>query len=128
MYCGIDVIEVDRIKEAINRTEKFKENIFSINEIKEIEKCSEKLRYQRYAGRFAAKEAVFKAISKILIEQNLTIELKDIEILNDIRLKNRPFVNILNDNANNILKLWSIDVSISHIEQIAMAQCIVNKK
>ena len=128
MYCGIDVIEVDRIKEAINRTEKFKENIFSESEISDIEKSSEKLKYQRYAGRFAAKEAVFKAISKILIEQNLTIELKDIEILNDIRLKNRPFVNILNDNANNILKLWSIDVSISHIEQIAMAQCIVNKK
>lgn len=127
MYCGIDIIEVERIKEAINRTEKFKENIFSKLEIEDIEKCSEKVKYERYAGRFAAKEAVFKAISKIVTENGLIIELGQIEIVNVEDLKRRPKVNILNKEVDILLKDYNIDVSITHIELVASAECVVTK-
>ncbi len=129
MYCGIDVIEVKRVKDAINKVKKFKENIFSAKEIEEIEKISTDFKFQRYAGRFAAKEAVYKAISKILIQNSINnINFCDIEIENDTLLKSRPKVNILDENANNILCKWNIDVSISHIESIAMAEAVVTKK
>ena len=59
---GIDIIEIERIKQSIDNLE----NRF-INEIftpKEIEYCESKrkARYQHYAARFAAKEAIFNAI------------------------------------------------------------------
>lgn len=47
---GIDLIEVDRIKKAIERNEGFKEKIFSK---KEIEYCeTKKNKYESYAVRF----------------------------------------------------------------------------
>ena len=56
---GTDIVEVERIKKAIERTEKFKINVFST---KEIEYCeNKKNKYESYAGKFAAKEAYFKA-------------------------------------------------------------------
>ena len=64
--CGTDIIEIDRVKESIEELgEKFIKRVFTD---KEIEYCESRKgqKYQHYAGRFAAKEAAFKAISKIL--------------------------------------------------------------
>ena len=66
LTCGTDIIEINRIKEAIeNLGDKFINRVFTE---KEIKYCEEKnvMKYQHYAARFAAKEAVFKAISKKL--------------------------------------------------------------
>ena len=63
---GVDIIEVDRVQEAIeNQGEKFLEKVYTKNE---IEYCgnSGKMTYQHYAARFAAKEAIFKAISEFI--------------------------------------------------------------
>ena len=56
---GTDIIEVDRIKEAL-KDERFTLRVFTD---KEIDYCEKKRRskYQHYAARFAAKEAVFKS-------------------------------------------------------------------
>ena len=56
---GIDMIEVDRVNEKIDRTKGFKEKIFSEGEILFCE--SRKNKTQSYAARFAAKEAFLKA-------------------------------------------------------------------
>lgn len=128
MYCGIDIIEVERVKDAILNTKGFKERIFSKKEIEDIENAVDKVKYQRYAGRFAAKEAVYKAISKILIENNKNIEFNEIEVENVEKLKRRPKVNILNVEINEILKEYEIDISISHIENIASAECVISRK
>ena len=64
--CGTDIIEISRIKESIdNIGKKFLDKVFTTNE---IEYCESKKnqKYQHYAARFAAKEAVFKAISNQL--------------------------------------------------------------
>lgn len=125
MYCGTDIIEVDRIKEAINSNDKFIYKIYSENEIKIIKNIVSDVKYQRYAGRFAAKEAIFKAVSKIVKDNKLNLEFKDIEILND--KNNRPYVNFLNKDVKLLLKKYYIDVSISHVKEYATSICIISK-
>lgn len=127
VYCGTDIIEVKRIQDAVENTKGFKENIFSTNEIENIEKIKCDMKYQRYAGRFAAKEAIYKAMSKILIENNFNMNFLDVEIINVEELKKRPKVVILNEEINKICEKLNlqIDISISHIAQNAIATAIV---
>ena len=114
---GTDIIEVDRIKEAL-KDERFTLRVFTD---KEIDYCEKKRRSknQHYAARFAAKEAVFKAISKTL-EDKYSISWKDIETTNDEQ--GRPRVEISNIN-NNIIE--DIDISISHCKEYAIANAVV---
>jgi holo-[acyl-carrier protein] synthase len=58
---GIDIAEVERIAQAIARFgERFKERVFTADEIRYCESKANKT--ERYAARFAAKEAAMKAI------------------------------------------------------------------
>lgn len=109
---GTDIIEIERIKNAIQRNpEKFLNSIYSKSEIEYCE--SKKIqKYQSYAARFAAKEAVYKALSNKL---NFEYSWTDFEILNDE--KGKPLVNL----KISILGLESIDISISHCKQYAVA-------
>lgn len=127
IYCGTDIIEVKRIQDAIENTKEFKENIFTKNEIENIDKIRCNMKYQRYAGRFAAKEAIYKAMSKILVENKLNMNFLDVEIINVEELKKRPKVVILNEEIKKVCEKLEIDidVSISHIEQNAIATAVV---
>lgn len=127
IYCGTDIIEVDRIKEAVENTKGFKENIYTAKEIEKIEKIVSVNKYQRYAGRFAAKEAIYKAMSKMLIENKINMRFDEVEILNIEDLRNRPKVYFLDDKLNDLCKQYNIeiDVSISHISTNATAMAVV---
>ena len=114
---GIDIIEIERVKQCIEDTSgKFCERVYTQ---KEIEYCESKKmqKYQHYAARFAAKEAVLKAISQLL-ESKFNIEWKEIEILNDEN--GRPYVNLLKQGLN----INDIDISISHCKEYAVASVI----
>ena len=66
ILCGTDIIEISRIKESIeNLGDKFLNRVYTQ---KEIAYCESKKtqKYQSYAVRFAAKEAVFKALDTIV--------------------------------------------------------------
>lgn len=115
--CGTDIIEIDRIKDAIESLgDKFLNKVYTK---KEIEYCESKKgqKYQHYAGRFAAKEAAYKAMSNMLNDK-YEISWTDIEILNDEN--SRPYVNL---NIN--IDIQDIDVSISHCKQYATANVII---
>ena len=115
---GTDIIEIDRIRESIESTDgKFCERVYTK---KEIEYCESKKtqKYQHYAARFAAKEAVFKAISELL-PNKYQINWQDIEILNDEN--GRPYVNL----SKEIKGVETIDISISHCKSYAIANVIV---
>ena len=115
---GTDIIEIERIKSSIEETDgKFCERVYTA---KEIEYCESKKtqKYQHYAARFAAKEAVLKAISPFL-ENKFDIEWKEIEILNFE--DGRPYVNILKKDVN----IKDIDISISHCKTYAVASVVV---
>ena len=117
--CGTDIIEIDRIKESIESLgEKFLNKVFTQNEIQYCE-SKKAQKYQHYAARFAAKEAVFKAISESLPDKFL-LGWCDYEILNDETGK--PNVKITGMNLDDI---ENIDLSISHCKQYAMATAVV---
>lgn len=116
--CGTDIIEIKRIKDDIEKLgEKFLNRIYTK---KEIEYCESKKsqKYQSYAVRFAAKEAIYKAISSQL-ESKHSIEWKKLEILNDDN--GRPVIQVHYSN----LKIDTIDVSLSHCNEYAIATVIV---
>ena len=117
IYCGTDIIEVERVKKAILSTPKFKEKIFSASEIAYAENKSDVTKYQHYAGRFAAKEAIYKSVSAVFPH----IELSEIEIINDMENLNRPKVMIHNEILTSLAQNIQIDVSISHIKDYAIA-------
>ena len=74
---GVDIIEVNRIKESIEQIgQVFVDRIFTEKEQEYCEK-SNKMKYQHYAARFAAKEAFVKASGKKDIKYNR------VEILDD---------------------------------------------
>ena len=112
---GIDIIEENRIKEAIqDLDEKFLKRVYTTYE---IEYCNSKnnMKYQHFAARFAAKEAVFKAISNKL-KSKYDISWTDIEIKNDENGKPMFFIDKLNK-----CDIISKDISMSHIKDYAIA-------
>lgn len=119
--CGIDIIEIDRIKRSIETTgDKFLNRVYTKNEINYCENKKNQ-KYQHYAARFAAKEAVFKAISGML-DDKYSINWKDIEIEND--KQGKPSVKIYNQELINE-KIKNIDLSLSHCKEYATAMVIV---
>lgn len=120
--CGTDIIEIERVKESIeNLGEKFLERVYTK---KEIEYCEskKKQKYQHYAARFAAKEALFKAISWKL-EDKYEICWKDIEVLNN--KQGRPELKVIGVDLKNI---ENIDISISHCKSYAVANVVILAK
>lgn len=120
--CGVDIIEISRVKESIESLgERFINRVFTE---KEIEYCESKKnqKYQHYAARFAAKEAVFKALSWKL-EDKYEICWKDIEVVDD--KQGRPSLNIIEMNLNDI---ENIDISLSHCKEYAVANVTVLTK
>lgn len=123
---GIDIIEVDRIRETIEELgENFLNRIYTQ---KEIEYCNKSgsIKYQHFAARFATKEAVFKAISQFISGREEALW-KDIEVIN---IKGgKPVINVdklqknFKKNVDNI-ELKSIDISISHIKEYAVASVV----
>mgnify|MGYP004647947085 FL=1 len=118
---GIDIIEVNRIKESIeDGGANFLNRVFTQNEIKYCE--SKKVnKYQHYAARFAVKEAAFKAVSTLL-KDKYSIAWKNVETVNDSNSK--PTVNFISTTKEvekELNKIKSIDVSISHIKELAVA-------
>ena len=114
--CGTDIIEIKRVQEAIEKyEEKFKEEIFTQKEVDYCESHKNQ-KYQHYAARFSAKEAIFKAISSKLDKNYSWI---DFEIINNNIGK--PEVNL----KTNIPEIESIDISISHCKEYAVANAVV---
>ncbi|MCD4780271.1 MAG: holo-ACP synthase [Candidatus Omnitrophica bacterium] len=112
---GIDIIEIEKIKKVIDRWgDHFLNHVFHEEEIAYALK--HKNSEQHFAARFAAKEAVYKAIPK-----NKKIGWKDIKILNDE--EGRPYCQVNADKFNN-----NILISISHSDHYAVANAIITSE
>lgn len=117
-FCGTDIIEIKRIKQSIEKIgESFIKRIYTPNEIEYCESKNES-KYQHYAVRFAAKEAIFKAVSKAL-DNKFSMEWKNVEILNDEN--GRPTIKFINFIVEG---LKEIDISISHSKEYAIAMVV----
>ena len=95
---GTDIVNVNRIKLAIKRNRNFlKKKIYTNFEIKNCEKRKNKI--ECYAKRFAAKEALFKAIGL-----RNKLQFKDIEVKNNP--SGSPKFNIKGNSLKNLKKIF----------------------
>ena len=116
---GTDIIEIRRIKEAMESNSKFIEKVFCKNEIEYLK--SRNLRPEYVAGRFAAKEAVSKAMGTGF----RGFDFKDIEI--ESTAIGKPMV-VLRGKARLMAQKngeYKIHLSISHGTDSAVAYAIM---
>jgi holo-[acyl-carrier protein] synthase len=115
---GVDLIEIERIRRALERYPGFRERCFT--EAERVYCDSRRNPAESYAGRFAGKEAVGKALGLGVAR---AFAWKDIEIAGrpkpSVRLTGRA-------------KTWAervgagrIDLSMTHSRELAAAICVV---
>ena len=116
---GVDIVEVDRIRDSVQRWgQRFLKRVFTP---REIEYClGQRNRYTSLAARFAAKEAVSKAIGP-----QIGINWTDVEIVNTHHGK--PEVK-LKGKAAQATTGGEILLSLSHTKNYAVAVAILRKK
>tara|TARA_B100000029_G_scaffold474163_1_gene516207 strand:+ start:2225 stop:2578 length:354 start_codon:yes stop_codon:yes gene_type:complete len=108
---GIDIVSVNRFeKKPYDNNKSFYKKIFSESEIKYC--LSSKNSYERFAGKFALKEAFIKSI-------NEKIHFSEIETSH---LNSKPTVKFLKSNKN-----YKFIASLSHETDFAMAVVIAEK-
>jgi holo-[acyl-carrier protein] synthase len=117
MLIGVDLIEIDRVQRALDRYPRFKERCFT--EAEQAYCDSRANPAQHYASRFAAKEAVGKALGS-----GVLFTWREIEI----RGRPKPGVAL-----SGRTKRWAdrvgagrIDLSMTHSRGMAAAVCLVS--
>ncbi|MEN8262946.1 MAG: holo-ACP synthase [Nitrospirota bacterium] len=118
---GIDIVKVKRLDDAFEKWgRKFFEKILTDNEI--AYSFKKKNPFPSLSVRFAAKEALIKAIGA-----EISVNMKDIEILNDDR--GRPSLKVKNNLAEFFRerRIMHSHLSLSHEKEYAVA-CVVLEK
>ena len=117
---GIDIAEVERIRAVIEtQRERFLRRVYTADETAYCEQFKNK--YERYAGRFAVKEAAMKALGT---GWSRGVRWVDVEVVR--QRGGRPTV-VLRGEARNIadrMGVKHISVSITHTAEQAFAQVI----
>ena len=115
MRTGIDLIEIERIRKALERPG-FRERCFT--EAEQAYCDSRANPAQSYAGRFAGKEAVGKALGC-----GVRFTWKEIEIVG----RPKPAVHLTGKTAAwaEKVKAGVIDVSMTHSREMAGAVCVI---
>ncbi|MDD5505085.1 MAG: holo-ACP synthase [Candidatus Omnitrophica bacterium] len=120
---GVDIIEISRIRNAARKWKQgFLKKIFTD---KELEYSTEKISsYQHLAARFAAKEAVLKALGSGLTSR---MEWKDIEVWNEP--SGKPNIRLTGEvkRLSNNMQVKDIVISMSHTRTYAIANVILVK-
>ena len=118
---GIDIVEIKRLAAVSKKWGKgFLKKVYTAKELAYAK--SKRFPYQHLAARFAAKEAIFKALGEV--EKDF-VGWKNIEILNDAHGK--PVV-CWHGRAKTVLKkrgLTGAVVSLSHTENYAVANAML---
>jgi holo-[acyl-carrier protein] synthase len=120
---GIDVIEVPRVAAAIERFgQRFLDRIFTENEIRYCD--SKANRVERYAARFAAKEAGMKALGT---GWNHGVRWRDVEVRR--QPGGRPTIEFHGKAAEFASRMGvaNVALSLTHTAAEAIAQVILEK-
>jgi holo-[acyl-carrier protein] synthase len=118
---GVDLAEVPRIRQSIARFgRRFTERIYTPAEIAYVERKAN--RYERYAARFAAKEAGMKAIGT---GWRHGVRWRDFEVVN--LPSGRPTLRLHGRAAEFARKLGvkSIALSLTHTAELGMAHVVL---
>ncbi|MDD2426792.1 MAG: holo-ACP synthase [Eubacteriales bacterium] len=120
MRCGIDIIQIKRIERAVERGgQRFLERVFTPAE---LSICQNSI--QRLAGRFAAKEAVSKALGTGFWSEG--VSLHDLEVLSSE--SGEPELHLYGAALKRYkeMKVYDIALSISHEKDYAVSICVLN--
>jgi holo-[acyl-carrier protein] synthase len=116
---GVDVVDIDRMKFALERTPRIRQRLFTEAEIAYCEKF--RFGERHYAGRWAAKEAVTKALGCGLIQWN------GVEVIR--RRRQAPTVRVFGKIERFAYMVGvreeELQISITHSELSAVAVCVV---
>jgi len=116
---GIDIIEIARIGAALSKWDnKFRNLVFLASEIEFCEARSDPV--QHYAARFAAKEAVAKALKAY---KPVALRWTDVEITSDGN--GAPKV-ILHGEAEDLFSGSKLSLSLSHSKNSAIAVALLS--
>jgi phosphopantethiene--protein transferase domain len=122
VLAGIDIVEIDRIKKAIERGgNSFIRRIYTPREIKYCEERGD-ARFGSYAARFSAKEAVSKALGTGISNG---ISFQDIEVVNDAGGKPRVILHGKAGERFRSLGGISMDISLTHSRDYAAAYAVI---
>lgn len=120
---GVDIIEVARIREALLRTERFRERVFTDSERAYCDSRGA-VAAQHYAARFAAKEAALKALQT---GWSGGISWQDVEV--GLQESGAPYL-VLHGQVQELLTAsgaTAIHISLSHTSEHAIAQVVLEK-
>jgi holo-[acyl-carrier protein] synthase len=121
---GIDIIEIERVREVLARTPRFRERVFTAAERQYCDRRGTQAA-QHYAARFAAKEAAFKALHT---GWSGGLGWHDVEVVS--KESGEPVLVI----TGNALELFNrsgsthAHLSLSHTSQHAVAQVIFERR
>ena len=114
MLIGTDIIELERISQALTRQSSFANKVLSQKELTLYETFNEPRQIEFLAGRFCAKEAYVKALG---IGFRSGFKMSDISVLpnqwGQPELQQGPWIQ-------------SVAMSISHSKTVAMATCVID--
>ena len=119
---GIDIIEIDRIKNSVEKYgEHFLKKVYTQTE---LDYCLSKgNKYQHLAARFAAKEAVYKALTT---GWSKDVGWQDIEIYNEPN--GLPLVNLKGELNSFLTDGKSLKISMSHSRDYVACVAIIYRE
>lgn len=119
---GVDVVDVERMTFALERTPRIRQRLFTEAEIAYCEKY--RFAERHYAGRWAAKEAVTKALGCGLIQWNGVEVMRKPRQAPTVRIfgKIEKFADMVG------IREDEISISITHSELSAVAVAIIRRK
>jgi len=118
---GVDIVEIDKLRLAmIRRGERLRDRAFTRSEIDYCEGRANK--FQHYSARFAAKEAVFKAIGTGWRDG---VSWQDAEVSNQMNGKPMLLVRGRTLELANLMGARKYWISLSHTDQYAVAQVVL---
>jgi holo-[acyl-carrier protein] synthase len=122
---GTDIIEVRRIKKTLLGDHGFRERVFSPEEIRYCEDAKRGVRYERFAARFAAKEAFLKACGTGLREG---FNLSEITVIHNEMKQPRIHLTGKSKETFDAKIQGIIHLSLSHLSGMAQAVALIERK
>ena len=118
---GIDIVEIKRLSRVSKRWGAgFLNKVYTKRELAYAN--SKRFPYQHLAARFAAKEAIFKALGEVETD---FVGWKNVEILNDAYGKPVVHWHGVAEKVRKKRKLKDVVVSLSHTENYAVASAML---
>ena len=117
LRCGVDLIEVARVRAALERHgDPFLRRVYTP---REIEYCATKPHpWPHYAARFAAKEALYKALPAGTLQ---ALVWREIGVQSDG--SGAPDFELSGDTRDRLAG-WRFSLSLSHVRELAIAQVL----